>query len=133
MKYHALFVIFVKVAKFCRLLQIIGGALRVKTRDEHINRDTNFLGNVPLHPNYVGHLEIYVSNGAKMQSWQNTEFFVLSKNLRINPFRRVHYHIQGVNHKPLDILPYLIIFSILEKKIYGYIFIIIHYVSVPTR
>ena len=31
MKYHALFVIFEKVAKFfnCRLLQIIGGALRV--------------------------------------------------------------------------------------------------------
>ena len=32
MKYHALFVIFEKAAKFeyCRLLQIIGGALRVK-------------------------------------------------------------------------------------------------------
>ena len=30
MKYHALFVIFEKVANFdCRLLQIIGGALRV--------------------------------------------------------------------------------------------------------
>ena len=34
MKYHALFVIFEKAAKFfgCRLLQIIGGALRVKNR-----------------------------------------------------------------------------------------------------
>ena len=33
MKYHALFVIFEKAAKICncRLLQIIGGALRVKT------------------------------------------------------------------------------------------------------
>ena len=33
MKYHALFVIFAKAAIFfnCRLLQIIGGALRVKT------------------------------------------------------------------------------------------------------
>ena len=32
MEYHALFVIFEKVSKFlnCRLLQIIGGALRVK-------------------------------------------------------------------------------------------------------
>ena len=32
MKYHALFVIFEKAAKFinCRLLQIIGGALRIK-------------------------------------------------------------------------------------------------------
>ena len=32
MKYHALFVIFEKAAKFlnCRLLQIIGGALKVK-------------------------------------------------------------------------------------------------------
>ena len=31
MKYHALFVVFEKAAKFanCRLLQIIGGALRV--------------------------------------------------------------------------------------------------------
>ena len=33
MKYHALFVIFEKTAKFeiCSLLQIIGGALRVKS------------------------------------------------------------------------------------------------------
>ena len=32
MKYHAIFVIFEKAAKFfnCRLLQIIGGTLRVK-------------------------------------------------------------------------------------------------------
>ena len=30
MKYHALFVIFEKAEKNCRLLQIIGGALRVK-------------------------------------------------------------------------------------------------------
>ena len=30
MKYHALFVIFEEASKFLRLLQIIGGALRVK-------------------------------------------------------------------------------------------------------
>ena len=30
MKYHALFVIFEKSSKICRLLQIVGGALWVK-------------------------------------------------------------------------------------------------------
>ena len=36
MKYHALFVIFEKEAKYCRLLQIIGGALRVNRIYSHL-------------------------------------------------------------------------------------------------
>ena len=45
MKYHALFVIFEKATKFenCRLLQIIGGALRVKEKKVNHKKEIPFL------------------------------------------------------------------------------------------